>query len=299
MVDITANEFGVYLEDFNNADANGNGALDPEEIRLLLTHQLGQEPTENECAAFIASVDQNEDGRVSLFEYIREMVGGSWTLDGQDLMSGLKRLRIQLKELELANMNAFGVGLQQLQLQTVEKFNLDVKNCRKLLDLAGLSQAFGKLPALQKLRLDLNGCGKLSDISGLAEGLRQLGSLQDLTLIFRRCEELSNVTTLGQALGEMQALQELNIDFTGCETLSDISGLAEGLRQMGSLQDLKLVFSRCDQLEDVTALWEALAEVKARRLSLDFTQCRKLSNMDALKLKLEEQVPNVTFVDCD
>ena len=51
-------------------DTNDSGVLEKSEIHRLLARQLDSPPTEEEVANFLASADTNQDGLISLNEYI-------------------------------------------------------------------------------------------------------------------------------------------------------------------------------------------------------------------------------------
>jgi len=56
---------------FQGADRDGNGALDRNELLLMITKQMGQEPTAEEFEMLWAGFDADQDGKVTLDEYIR------------------------------------------------------------------------------------------------------------------------------------------------------------------------------------------------------------------------------------
>ena len=57
-------------QDFAALDTNDSGVLEKSEIHYLLARQLDRAPTEGEVADFLASADTNQDGVISLNEYI-------------------------------------------------------------------------------------------------------------------------------------------------------------------------------------------------------------------------------------
>jgi len=72
---LTKQEFDVYKGDFDSVDSDGDGFLDIEEVKKMLTKQLEREPTEGECQAFIKGFDRNKDGKVSFEEYMTRLCG--------------------------------------------------------------------------------------------------------------------------------------------------------------------------------------------------------------------------------
>jgi len=82
--DISKDQLWTYQEDFNKFDVNGSGALDLDEVKQLLKHQLqDRDPTQDELDDFMSCADLNADGQLSLHEYISSMLGGAWTVDGK------------------------------------------------------------------------------------------------------------------------------------------------------------------------------------------------------------------------
>ena len=62
------------MQDFAALDTNHSGVLEKLEIPNLLAKQLGRKPTEGEVAGFLASTDMNQDGVISLNEYIASVL---------------------------------------------------------------------------------------------------------------------------------------------------------------------------------------------------------------------------------
>lgn len=60
----------VHAEDFARFDIDGDGYLDKREVQQLLQHQLNREPHPDEMTSFFRELDLNDDGRVTLDEYI-------------------------------------------------------------------------------------------------------------------------------------------------------------------------------------------------------------------------------------
>ena len=57
-------------QDFATIDTNHNSVLEMSEIRRLLAMQLDRMPSEEELVSFFASADTDQDGVMSLNEYI-------------------------------------------------------------------------------------------------------------------------------------------------------------------------------------------------------------------------------------
>ena len=75
-IDIPEVEYNIYKNDFDQFDTNGNGSLDKAELKDMLKLQSGYEPTDIQVNAMMMSMDFNDDGRVTLKEYIRAVFGG-------------------------------------------------------------------------------------------------------------------------------------------------------------------------------------------------------------------------------
>jgi len=82
---VTYKEFVIYHNDFNEFDLDGNGALSFDEIKGLLNHQLGRDPTEEEANTFFAEADLDHDGRLCLNEYLVSLLGSEWEFDRASL----------------------------------------------------------------------------------------------------------------------------------------------------------------------------------------------------------------------
>lgn len=83
---VSWNKYTVYLKDFNGCDSDHSGSLNYEQVRTLLSTQLERDCTEDELVNFFQSVDRDHDGRVSLPEYISNIVGSpEWQLVGASL----------------------------------------------------------------------------------------------------------------------------------------------------------------------------------------------------------------------
>ena len=59
-----------HWQDFAALDTNHTGVLKKSEIHRLLAKQLERAPTAREIADFLASADTDQDGVISLNEYI-------------------------------------------------------------------------------------------------------------------------------------------------------------------------------------------------------------------------------------
>ena len=79
---LTNAEFLMYVNDFRAADSNGNGSLDLEEVKALLMTQLGRAPSIEEAQQLFDEMNLDNDGRVSLQEYMHKVLGPGWTVHG-------------------------------------------------------------------------------------------------------------------------------------------------------------------------------------------------------------------------
>eukprot|EP01047_Picozoa_sp_COSAG01_P056588 COSAG01_NODE_6435_length_3669_cov_1.367507_3_plen_574_part_01 len=59
-----------YLLTFNNADSDGNGAIDKRELTALML-ALGEDPTPNDLNLMMAVMDENNDGDITFEEFAR------------------------------------------------------------------------------------------------------------------------------------------------------------------------------------------------------------------------------------
>merc|ERR1711935_121709 len=74
---ISTNEMKIYEEDFNRFDLDRSGALEEKEIVALIGSQLGRAPNAAEQKKFLDMADKDGDGKISLQEYIKVVLGGS------------------------------------------------------------------------------------------------------------------------------------------------------------------------------------------------------------------------------
>jgi len=65
----------IYEEDFAKFDADGDGFLRKEEVEALLQFQMGKKPTSLQLEQYFDELDLNEDGKVSLEEYVASVEG--------------------------------------------------------------------------------------------------------------------------------------------------------------------------------------------------------------------------------
>lgn len=87
---ITLPEFQVYVDEFNAADKNENGSLEDDEMTALVEAlQLGLD--ESQLEEFKRTADLDQDGRVTLFEFISKVQGVGWL----DLIAAEERKPIE------------------------------------------------------------------------------------------------------------------------------------------------------------------------------------------------------------
>ena len=72
---ISRSIYAVFEADFASIDVDSSGALDKSEITRLLEKQHGTEPSTDAVEAFLTSLDTDSDGKISLSEYIRGLLG--------------------------------------------------------------------------------------------------------------------------------------------------------------------------------------------------------------------------------
>jgi len=79
---ISSAQFDVYAADFAAFDKDGSGALEKAEVAQLLEKQLGSKPDDAAVQTFLGELDTNEDGKVSLPEYLKHIFGSdAWAVD--------------------------------------------------------------------------------------------------------------------------------------------------------------------------------------------------------------------------
>ena len=84
-MDLSQAEYEIYGQDFAEFDKNGTSELEMPEIKELMRKQMGVEPDDKTMQEFMAEVDKDADGTVSLNEYISAVAGNGWTVNGKDL----------------------------------------------------------------------------------------------------------------------------------------------------------------------------------------------------------------------
>ena len=67
---ISQGEYDICKRDFNDIDTDSSGSLTQPELRCFMQMQLGRSPTDNEVNDVAQSMDFNDDGRVTLDEYL-------------------------------------------------------------------------------------------------------------------------------------------------------------------------------------------------------------------------------------
>ena len=79
---LTNDQYAICRRDFESFDTNKSGLLERKEIPKLLRKQLERKPTKSEIQSYMRENDINEDGKVSLVEYITSIFGEDWRIDG-------------------------------------------------------------------------------------------------------------------------------------------------------------------------------------------------------------------------
>jgi len=73
-------EHSLYKSDFRKFDQDGTGSLERAEIQELASYQLGRPAGDCEVDALLAAIDLNGDGRITLLEYLKSVLGPGWKL---------------------------------------------------------------------------------------------------------------------------------------------------------------------------------------------------------------------------
>lgn len=78
--ELSRKEHAVYKNDFGEFDMDNSGLLEKKEVLKLAAKQLGRAVSEEEGSMFLDQLDTNADGKVSLDEYIKYVVGGEYEI---------------------------------------------------------------------------------------------------------------------------------------------------------------------------------------------------------------------------
>lgn len=72
---LSDSQYRLYKKHFNAIDQDGSGVIERSEVVTLLTAQMGKEPRPEQVESFLAKFDENQDGAISLEEWIAAVVG--------------------------------------------------------------------------------------------------------------------------------------------------------------------------------------------------------------------------------
>ena len=115
-------------------------ALDGDEIRTLIKRQLGREPTAEDLAQFDDTWDQNQDGRLSLLEYITAVLGRGWKLEGFPITAP-EGLDFGLLSTQYTAVDgAQNRGIKIDQLRQILRFVMHHADCQGILSWIELSR---------------------------------------------------------------------------------------------------------------------------------------------------------------
>ena len=73
----------MFQHDFSDLDKDGSGALDEEEIVVLLSQQLGTTPSPSQVKSLMGALDRDANGKIGLHEYLNYVCGPGWRVEGQ------------------------------------------------------------------------------------------------------------------------------------------------------------------------------------------------------------------------
>ena len=82
IANLTMDMYNIYQEDFLGLDVDGSGALDEAELKVLLARQTDTEPSIAAVKSFFEAMDKNSDGRIEFGEYMNNVLGRDWTIEG-------------------------------------------------------------------------------------------------------------------------------------------------------------------------------------------------------------------------
>jgi len=110
---LTSSQFDLFHRDFSTIDADHTKAIDINELGKLLERQLERIPTSRELRATMKQFDKNNDGLVSLHEYITAVCGNGWIVAGATLLNAellFERYAVAPKQANVRGRGVRGSG---------------------------------------------------------------------------------------------------------------------------------------------------------------------------------------------
>merc|ERR1711907_2815 len=150
---LTTAEYEIFESDFKAYDINKNGFLEKDEARKLLTKQLERESSDQEFEDFLAKIDLNGDGHISLNEYLTHICGSGWRVETNQCVALSEEEMVKIGKM-VGTPDMHKVPTEDLISTLWHFFNSADTNGTKMLDEAELRKCLQDNFTVEQERID-------------------------------------------------------------------------------------------------------------------------------------------------
>jgi len=141
VANLTMDMYKIYQEDFSALDVDGSGALDEAELKVLLARQADSEPSPTALKTFFEAIDKNSDGKIEFGEYMNNVLGRNWTLEGLPVSHAALSPSITEILDQIRSGKKTCVEIVQEMLDRIAAVNGDINACIEVMTESSLQAA--------------------------------------------------------------------------------------------------------------------------------------------------------------